>query len=149
MTYSSRRVRDVWQRLEPEGAPTGYFVENHETDCQHCATVGSPAWDCGSCLLKHGRAGMAEACPECLAYEDEAIESGAEALDCPIDADWYDDPLYAEFEEPGDDDVADDDGVETAASCECRADGSGAWTTRSTVALAVWLAVVLVRRREL
>lgn len=93
MTYSSRRIRDLWQRLEPSDAPTGYFVENHEADCKHCASVGSPAFECGSCLLKHGRLGMEQACPQCLSYADPSISTGAEASDCPIEASWYVDPL--------------------------------------------------------
>jgi len=93
MTYGSRRIRDLWQRFEPQGAPTGYFVENSEANCQHCATVGSAAFACGACLLKHGRLGMAEACPECLAYDDASIDHGADALECPAPASWYLDPL--------------------------------------------------------
>jgi len=93
MTYSSRRIRDLWQRLEPRDAPTGYFVENHEADCKHCASVGSPAFACGACLLKHGRLGMEQACPECLSYADPSISTGAAALQCPIEASWYVDPL--------------------------------------------------------
>jgi hypothetical protein len=93
MTYGSRRIRDLWQRLEPQDAPTGYFVENHEADCQHCATLDSPAFVCGACLLKHGRLGMVEACPECLSYEDASIDPGADALACPVEASWYLDPL--------------------------------------------------------
>lgn len=95
MTMSSRRVRDIWQRLEPADAPTGYFVENRESNCQHCATVGSAAWKCGACLLKHGRAGMAAACPECLGYDDPTIDSGPPAQPCPIETSWYADPLSA------------------------------------------------------
>ncbi len=151
MTYSSLRVRDIWQRLEPAGAPTGYFVENHESDCKHCASVGTPAWDCASCLLKHGRGGMDQACPECLAYEDDTILAGGAAAGCPIDAEWYEDPLTAEFgdDDAGDDDAGDDDDVETAASCECRAGGDGGLAARGAVGLVAWLAVVLLRRREL
>jgi MYXO-CTERM domain-containing protein len=150
MTYSSLRVRDIWQRLEPEGAPTGYFVENHESDCKHCASVGTPAWDCASCLLKHGRAGMADACPECLAYEDETIVEGGAAMDCPIDADWYEDPLTASFEGDDDDAADDDDGeddlIDGNGSCECRA--APGWDEVSLAALTAVAAVLAVRRRR-
>ena len=141
MTYSSRRVRDIWQQLEPAGAPTGYFVENHESDCRHCATTGSPAWECGSCLLKHGRGGMAEACPECLAYEDTTIEAGAPAMECPIEASWYHDPLTALAEGPADDDdsAADED----ASGCDCNAArGRG----EATGVLAAVVVTLLLRR---
>ena len=143
MTYSSRRVRDIWQQLEPPDAPTGYFVENHEADCQHCATLGSPAWECGSCLLKHGRAGMAEACPECLAYEDNTIESGAPAMECPVVASWYEDPLAATAQEPGDDD--DSASGEDASGCDCDVSHCRGGTT---VALLVAVVALFALRRR-
>ena len=145
MTYSSRRVRDIWQRLEPEGTPTGYFVENHEENCKHCASVNSVAFECGTCLLKHGRAGMADACPHCLAYEDETIEAGADSLECPIEADWYEDPLTAPIEEADDDDdsATDDD---DEGGCECGVAHGAKHLDSGWYAVVLGLAVLLRRR---
>jgi len=109
MTYGARRFRDGWLRLEAAGSPTGYFVEDHGADCRHCAAEGSPAFECGLCLLRHGRAQMEARCPTCLGYEGPDIEPGAPSEPCPITAPWYDDPLF------GGGDAGDDvDGAETS-----------------------------------
>lgn len=96
MTYSSRRFRDIWRTLEPADAPTGYFVEDSASDCKHCAGVKTKAFQCGLCLLVHGRSGMEQSCPECLTYQDPTIDEGPEAEPCPIEVDGYDDPLFPE-----------------------------------------------------
>lgn len=93
MNYGARRFRDVWHRLEPAGAPTGYFVEDRGEDCRHCAPVGSAAFECGACLLRNGRVGMEAACPECLDHDDPDIGPGRAAEPCDLDTSWYEDPL--------------------------------------------------------
>jgi hypothetical protein len=96
MNYGNRRFRDGWLRLEQDGSPTGYFVEDHGADCRHCAAIDSLAFECGLCLLRHGRAQMEARCPVCLTYEDPEIEFGAPADPCPITASWYQDPLFGD-----------------------------------------------------
>jgi len=93
MTYANRRLRDGWQLLEPQGTPTGYFVEDQSEDCKHCANPSSDAFACGACLLVYGRQGMETACPECLSYQGSEIDPGAPAQICPMEASWYTDPL--------------------------------------------------------
>ncbi len=95
VTYASRRYRDVWERAQPVDAPTGYFVEDHQRNCQHCALPSSEAFRCGVCLLRVGRAGMEAECPECLTYDDPTIERGPPGELCPMPASWYVDPLAA------------------------------------------------------
>lgn len=65
ITYSSRRLRDAWQRAEPLDAPTGFFFENQNGDCVH-GYSNAQQLDCVSCFLHHGRAAMASRCPQCL-----------------------------------------------------------------------------------
>jgi hypothetical protein len=93
MTYADRRLRDGWLLLEPQGAPTGYFVEDRSEDCRHCASPSGKAFACGACLLVHGRQDMETACPECLTYQGNDIDPGAPAQVCPMEASWYTDPL--------------------------------------------------------
>ncbi len=103
MRYGARRLRDRWMMLEAKANPTGYFVEDHGADCRHCAPPGSRAFQCGLCLLVHGRQGMGTACPACLTYDHPEIEFGAAAEPCPIEASWYEDPVFprtAEAEAP-------------------------------------------------
>jgi hypothetical protein len=95
MRYGGRRLRDHWLAIEDDDQPTGYFVEDHSTDCRHCAVPSSPAFQCGLCLLVHGRGGMLSECPGCLDYSDSDIEFGARADPCPIEASWYRDPVAA------------------------------------------------------
>ncbi len=103
MTYASRRFRDVWERHQPSDRPSGYFVEDHSSDCQHCATPQSEAFRCGVCMLRVGRVAMEQECPECLSFDAQTIERGAPAELCPIDASWYTDPLADKPTAPGDD----------------------------------------------
>jgi hypothetical protein len=93
MTYASRRFRDVWEMNEPPDAPTGYFVEDHGADCRHCAPLNSAAGLCSLCFLRYGRVGMEAECPDCLTYDDPTIQRGPPGEECPMDADWYTDPL--------------------------------------------------------
>jgi MYXO-CTERM domain-containing protein len=93
MTYASRRFRDVWERHQPPGQPSGYFVQDRGADCRHCAPPTSEAFRCGVCMLRHGRSAMEVECPECLTYDDPTIERGPPGELCPIEASWYTDPL--------------------------------------------------------
>jgi hypothetical protein len=95
MRYGGRRLRDHWLALEDDDRPTGYFVEDHSTDCRHCAVPSGHAFQCGLCLLVHGREGMQEECPGCLDYSEPDIEFGAKADPCRIEASWYRDPVTA------------------------------------------------------
>jgi hypothetical protein len=93
MTYGSRRFATRWEAEEDPLAPTGYFVEDVGADCRHCAPAGSVAFECGLCLLRHGRAGMEAACPACLTYDDATIRRGGTGDLCPLQSSWYVDPL--------------------------------------------------------
>jgi hypothetical protein len=79
ITYAARRLRDVWQRTQPEDAPTGYFFENQRGDCLHCH-LDEQQKDCVACFLHHGRGAMAQRCPSCLDYP-----AGGPVSDCDID----------------------------------------------------------------
>lgn len=158
MTYASRRFRDVWERLQPEGAPTGYFVEDEGADCRHCAPVGSAAYECGACMLRHGRAGMELACPSCLDYADETIAHGEPAELCPLPATWYVDPVAqpsgegADAGPPGRDagaPPADDAGAPSMDALPSGGSGCAAVGHGGIDGLGLALAaLVLVRRRQ-
>jgi MYXO-CTERM domain-containing protein len=76
--YGGRRLRDAWRALEAPGLPTGYFFEVQSADCLH--GLGSATeWDCVHCFFDHGRAGMATACPACL-----ALPEGGPSMECPV-----------------------------------------------------------------
>jgi MYXO-CTERM domain-containing protein len=165
MNYGARRFRDGWLMLEPAASPTGYFVEDHGEDCRHCASPGSRAFECGLCLLQHGRAQMEALCPVCLTYDDPDIEFGAPADPCPITASWYEDPLfpddYAEEEADGEADAddmepvdavsdADDDGAGDGGGsegCSCRMAAGSDPGVSWTAILALALALGFARRR--
>lgn len=157
MTYASRRFRDVWERHQPTDLPSGYFVEDHSSDRQHCATSGSEAFRCGVCMLRVGRVAMEQECPECLSFDDPTIERGAAAESCPIDASWYTDPIADSSTSPGDDATPDtgpasDTGSETEASGDGNA-GCGCVVGQGSrqVGALPWIALAwlwCVRRRR-
>lgn len=160
VTYSSLRFRDLWQRMEDESAPTGYFVEDHAEDCRHCANVNSKAFECGACFLQYGRSQMATACPaQCTSFDDPDITRGGPAAECPIEAGWYVDPLGDSGADPDsspdtssadDGDVADAEGdADTAtAESERRGDSGGGCTSGVPVLPGLlFLVIVAVVRR--
>ena len=108
-SYASRRFRDVWEAVQSAEAPTGYFVEDRSADCRHSAAPDTKAFQCGACMLAHGRGSMQATCPECLDYSDPTIDRGQEAALCPLAASWYVDPI-AELREATDSGVITDTG---------------------------------------
>ncbi|MFZ5468753.1 MAG: hypothetical protein ACOZIN_04875 [Myxococcota bacterium] len=71
----ARAFRDRWRSLEDPNRPTGYFVEDHESDCRHCASPNGQVFACGACFLLRGRAGMQSACPSCLQLSEGAAST--------------------------------------------------------------------------
>ena len=132
MTYASRRFKTVWQAYESAESPTGYFVEDVGADCRHCAPPGSVAFECGMCLLMHGRTAMELECPDCLLYSDDSIQEGGEAEACPLEASWYEDPLEnlpdpdAGTQDAGSDAEPDGDTITPGGStgCTCTTHGT-------------------------
>lgn len=156
MNWSARRFRDTWTKREPKGQPTGFFVEDHNKDCQHCAPTDSQAFACGLCLLRHGRAGMATECASCLDYSGSEIEPGAAAGTCDILASWYSDPLVASATDGGlrdagvtDGGSVDDGGARpSTAGGGCCSMAGASPSSSSALALLLLVALCLTRRRR-
>ncbi|MBU1243555.1 hypothetical protein KJ612_10170 [Myxococcota bacterium] len=160
MTYGSRRFATVWRVLESPWNPTGYFVEDVGADCRHCAPAGSVAFECGLCLLRHGRAGMNIQCPECLYYDDPTIRRPEPGATCPLEATWYWDPLgdggIVDADADGDADPiygdipsdADDPPPGKSGGCSCRTGLTGDPGGAGYFGLFITAFLVTTRRRR-
>ena len=151
VTYASRRFRDVWEARQPADAPTGWFAADISGDCRHCAEPGSEAFECGLCLLKEGRSGMAVACPDCLTNTSD-IDGGWDAEACPLDAPWYTDPLDTLDTLDETDTGGSNHSDTTAASepTESTRGGCGCHTTGTVLPVLAWVPWMwwMVRRRR-